>query len=94
MAETTESVTINPSTDDIIYNHLPVQDVTSMVMKTTSLVVIGLLAILGNSLVLSGAMNNKKLRTPSNVFICNLSLAGIVIGALLFCITANLIENR
>ena len=69
-------------------------DMPSLIVRTVTLIVISVLALSGNYLVIFVVLRHRRLRTSTNVFVCNLSLACFVIGAEVSILTANLIQNR
>jgi len=92
MTELTET-TMTSTTEDV-KNDLPTQDVISMIIRSVTILLLAVLAVFGNSLVVSIVVKYKKLRTSANVFVCNLSLVGIFIGMMLPVLASNVIKDR
>ena len=56
--------------------------------------VIAVFSFVGNSLVLAAIARFRRLRTSSNTFVANLSIADGMFGVLLWCLPMNIVHNR
>lgn len=53
---------------------------TSAIIKTVSLLILGLLSIISNILILAVLVKNREMRTTTNIFIANMALSDIMFG--------------
>ena len=90
-AEVTTSSTITSEANQVVST----QSFASIIIRSVTLVLMGIFAIFGNSLVVLVVVKYKKLRTSSaNIFVCNLSIVGVVIGILILAVVPDVIADR
>lgn len=92
---TIENVTVNVSHDHWSFSQLSVHNLKYFNVCTASFTIvyslIFVLGFLGNVIVISAISSNSQMRTMTNIFVCNLAAADLLV--VLFCVPVTLAAN-